>query len=208
VNRLLVATRNRGKQREFAELLVHAEFELVFPDQLGVAPSDDEGRLESHHSFRENAAAKAAWFASRSGCLTVADDSGLEVDALGGAPGVRSRRFAGLQGADEVVAAANNAELLRQLIEVPDPQRRARFRCVLAVVDPLLPSPAVCFDGVTEGRILRHAVGRHGFGYDSVFFSNELGVSFGEASSTDKHDVSHRGRAVAHWLAARRAAAV
>ena len=195
MTRLLVATRSRGKQTEFRSLLSSLPFESVFPDDIGVAESPLEDRLEIHDTFEANARAKARWFARRAGLAALADDSGLEVDALGGAPGVHSKRFAGLAGADHEVSAANIARLLRDLAGVVDAGRTARYRCVLVLVR--LDGSELVTHGAVEGRILRAPRGSNGFGYDPLFFSNELGESFGEATSAAKHSVSHRGRAVA-----------
>lgn len=177
---------------------------VVFPADLGIAPSSIEGSLEAFDTFEANARAKAHHFARTSGLLTLADDSGLEVDALRGAPGVRSRRFAGLDGGDEVTASANISALLEQLADVPDEARNARFRCVL-VLSEYLGEDA--FEdrlglGTVEGRILTEPRGTGGFGYDPVFLSAELGLTFAEVSSTSKAAVSHRARAVTALSAA------
>lgn len=193
MTRLLVATRSRGKQKEFRALLAPLGVEVVFPDEIGLAESTEEDDLESFDTFEENAFAKAAWFATRSGLPTLADDSGLEVDALGGAPGVHSKRFAGFAGPEHEVTAANNAELLRRLEGVPEEKRTARYRCVLVLL--LADGRKIVAEGTTEGRILDAPRGDGGFGYDPLFFSTELGMAFGEASPDAKHAVSHRGRA-------------
>ena len=200
---LLVATRSRGKQVEFRRLLAPLHREIVFPDDVGLAESPEEDTLESALTFEENAHAKARWFAGLSGLDTLADDSGLEVDALGGAPGVHSKRFAGRDGPDHEVTAANNAELLRRLVRVADGDRTARYRCVLVLVPspakqgegPLTERPDLVVEGTASGRILTAAQGRGGFGYDPLFWSDDLGMSFGEASAEAKGRVSHRGRA-------------
>jgi XTP/dITP diphosphohydrolase len=194
VIRLLVATRNRGKQAEFRALLAPVGVEIVFPDDLGIPELSVELQLERFETFEANARAKAHWFADQSGLPSLADDSGLEVDALGGAPGVRSRRFAGIDGPDAAVTAANNAKLLASLVGIADDARTARFRCALVLARP--DGPDLVASGVVHGRILRVARGSNGFGYDPLFFSDELGETFGEASEAAKHAVSHRGRAV------------
>lgn len=202
MSRLLVATRSRGKQAEFRQLLAPLADEIVFPDDLGIAASPAEDRLEIHDSFEANALAKAEHFAARGGCPALADDSGLEVDALDGAPGVWSKRFAGAVGPDEAVTAANNAELLRRLAGVPPEGRTARYRCVLALAWPAAAGRApVVLSGWTTGTILTAPEGTGGFGYDPLFRSDDLGISFGRATSGAKHAVSHRGRAVAALLA-------
>lgn len=199
MTRLLVATRSRGKQAEFRQLLAALPFEIVFPDDVGLPESPEEDQLEVHDTFEANARAKATWFAARSGIATLADDSGLEVDVLGGDPGVWSKRFAGLNGSDHVVTTANNEKLLLVLENVADDQRTARYRCVLVMVRA--DGSELVAEGTTEGRILRESRGRNGFGYDPFFFSTDLGMTFGEAEATAKHTVSHRARAVAALLA-------
>lgn len=192
--RLLVATRSRGKQAEFRRLLAPLDAEVVFPDDIGLTEQADEDTLERFDTFEANARAKAAYFARQSGLPSLADDSGLEVDALGGEPGVRSKRFAGMRGPDHDVTAANNAELLRCLARVPMAERTARYRCVLAFARP--PATEVVVSGVTEGLILEAPEGSQGFGYDPLFWSADLGTAFGRASAEEKARVSHRGRAV------------
>ena len=199
-----MATRSRGKQAEFRQLLAPLGREIVFPDDIGLAETAEEATLEHALTFEENARAKARWFAAASGLDTLADDSGLEVDALHGAPGVHSKRFAGADGPDHEVGVANNAELLRRLVGVAEGDRTARYRCVLVLV----PNPAepgegthtarseLVVDGATEGRILTASRGNGGFGYDPLFWSDELQMSFGEATPEAKGRVSHRGRAV------------
>ena len=203
MSRLLVATRSRGKQAEFRALLAPLGHELVFPDDIGITPSPEEDGLERFNSFEENARAKARWFATRSGLPTLADDSGLEVDALGGEPGVRSRRFAGHDGPDHLVTAANNDMLLARLSGVPQAERTARYRCVLVWHDPVADAELMTV-GRTEGRIAEALQGSGGFGYDPLFVSDELGVTFGVASRAAKDAVSHRARAAAVMVAALR----
>lgn len=192
--RLLVATRSRGKQAEFRQLLAPLGADIVFPDDLGLDELPEEAALESHDTFEANARAKAGHFARRSGLASLADDSGLEVDALGGAPGVRSKRFVGHDGPDHEVTAANNAALLRRLANVPAAERTARYRCVLCLSRP--DGGVVVTSGTTEGLILAAAEGSGGFGYDPLFWSADLGIPFGIASPEEKGRVSHRGRAV------------
>lgn len=194
MTKLLVATRNRGKQVEFRELLAPLGRELVFPDEVGLAPTADEDLLEVHDSFIANAIAKARWFAQRSNIETIADDSGLEVDALGGAPGVLSKRFSGVAGSAEEVSRCNREELLRQLQGIPRSERTARFRCALVLF-----KPNGVFDsaeGTVEGVIAEATRGMGGFGYDPIFWCDELGATFAEVSQEAKDSVSHRGRAV------------
>lgn len=196
--RLLVATRSAGKQREVRQLLEGLGVEVVFPADVGLPTLPAEDRLELADTFEANAIAKAQYFARQSGLPTVADDSGLEVIALGGAPGVRSKRWAGASGTEREVELANNAHLLARLAGAPERRRGARYRCVLAYVTSPTAVPA-CVEGTCDGRILEQSSGTGGFGYDPLFWSHELGKSFGDASPEEKHRVSHRGRAFAKF---------
>jgi XTP/dITP diphosphohydrolase len=193
--KLLVATRSAGKQREFRRVLAPAGVEVAFPDDVGLYPKQAEDALELGESFEANARRKAEYFARLSGLPTVADDSGLEVLSLGGAPGVRSRRWAGVSGSDAEVDAANNAELMRRLAGATGARRGARYRCVLVYLAHHGAIPQV-FEGSSAGRILEEPKGQGGFGYDPYFWSDELGKTFGEASPEEKDAVSHRGRAL------------
>ncbi len=199
--KLLVATRSAGKQREIRRLLEPAGFEVVGPEDAGLWETELEATLETAETFEGNARRKAEHFARLSGLPTVADDSGLEVFSLGGAPGVRSRRFAGAAGRPDAVDAANNAELLRRLRGASEGRRRARYRCVLVILREPSALPAV-FEGVAGGRILEEPRGTGGFGYDPLFYSVELEKTFGEATPEEKDGVSHRGRAVRALAAA------
>jgi XTP/dITP diphosphohydrolase len=192
--KLLVATRSPGKQREIGELLAGLPFQVVFPADCGLERRPEEDDLESGTSYAENAVAKARHFAERSGLATVADDSGVEVDALGGAPGVRSARWAGGAGGADTADARNNALLLERLAGVPEAERGARYRCVVAYLDTPTAVPEIV-EATCEGVILPAPRGRGGFGYDPLFFSPDLQASFGEAPPAAKHRVSHRGRA-------------
>jgi len=198
--KLLVATRNDGKAREIRELFSGLPFQLVFPQEQFLERLPEEGDLEQGMSFAENAVAKARYFAKRSGLPAVAEDSGLEVDALEGAPGVHSARYAHLYGkagrgtGEGELDAANNALLLERLAGVPDERRTARYRCVAAFVETPTAAPQLV-EATTEGRVLTEPRGAGGFGYDPLFFSTDLGMSFAEAPPAAKHRVSHRGRA-------------
>ncbi|MCB9898973.1 MAG: RdgB/HAM1 family non-canonical purine NTP pyrophosphatase [Planctomycetes bacterium] len=190
MKRLLVATTNAGKVAELTEMLGPLGVELcgldAFPD---VVAAEEAGA-----TFAENAEQKARHYARATGLPTLADDSGLEVDALDGAPGVRSARFAG----DEAGDAANNALLLERLAGVTD--RRARFRCVVSLVEG--DGPALSAGGTCEGRILEEPRGDGGFGYDPLFVPDAGdGRTFAELSRADKRGLSHRGRALAALLA-------
>ncbi|MCL4396007.1 MAG: XTP/dITP diphosphatase [Chloroflexi bacterium] len=184
--RLLIATHNRGKVAEYQELLAGLPFELVSLDQVGIADEVEE----NGSTFAENARAKAVEYARRSGMPALADDSGLEVDALGGEPGVRSNRYAGPNKSD----ADRNAFLLDKLREVPRARRTARFRCVIAIAAP---GRAVHeSEGTCEGVIEFAPRGSNGFGYDPIFYFPELDATMAELPAEVKNRVSHRGRAV------------
>lgn len=191
---LLVATRSVGKEREIRRLLADSGLSLRFPDDAGVPWRGNEETLETGSTFEANALRKAEYFARKTGLPTVADDSGLEVIALGGAPGIRSKRFSGVEGPEEEVDRANNAELLRRLAGAPEAKRRARYLCVLVYFGRPDAVPQA-FRGICNGRILEAARGTSGFGYDPVFLSDDLGKSFGEATPEEKDGVSHRGQA-------------
>lgn len=199
--RLLFASRSSGKQREVKRVLEPAGHEVVFPDDVGIWESEAEEGLELAESFEANARAKAEYFTRKCGLPTLADDSGLEVLNLGGAPGVRSKRWAGATGTPAEVDAANNAELLRRLQGAPQHKRSARYRCVMVFLTTPTAVPVVV-SGETAGRILEQAEGSHGFGYDPFFWSAELGKSFGMASAEEKDGVSHRGKALAKLVEA------
>ncbi len=199
--RLLFASRSAGKQREVKRVLEAAGHEVVFPDDVGVWESEAEEGLELAESFEANARAKAEYFIRKCGVPTLADDSGLEVLNLGGAPGVRSKRWSGAKGTAAEVDAANNAELLRRLFGAPAPKRSARYRCVMVFLSTLSAVPIIV-SGETAGRILEEPEGANGFGYDPLFWSADLGKSFGVASGEEKDRVSHRGRALAKLVEA------
>lgn len=192
---VLAATRSAGKQQEIRRILKATGLEVVFPDEIGLIQLPAEAALETAESFEINARRKAEFFARVSSLPTFADDSGLEVFALGGAPGVRSRRWAGVTGTTEEVDAANNAELIRRLAGAPASKRLARYRCVLVFLGTASAVPTIC-QGDCSGTILDAARGSGGFGYDPYFFSEELGKTFGEATAEEKDRVSHRGRAL------------
>ncbi len=203
--KLLAATRSTGKEPEIRRLLEPAGIDLVFPGEIGLWESPAEDALELGESFEANARRKAEYFARLSSRPTLADDSGLEVFALGGAPGVRSRRWAGASGTPAQVDAANNAELLRRLRGAAEARRRARYRCVVVLLREVGAVPEV-FEGICTGRILEAPRGSGGFGYDPLFFSDELGRTFAEATPDEKDAVSHRGRALRALAGALRAA--
>ncbi|MDQ4079655.1 MAG: non-canonical purine NTP pyrophosphatase [Gemmatimonadota bacterium] len=194
----LLATRSSGKLRELTMLFAQAGIEVVTLDGAGIAESRDEDAIEVFSTFEENAVAKARYFHEKSGLATFADDSGPEVFALDGAPGVRSKRWSGradLSG--QALDDANNAELARALGPFVD--RRARYVCAAALASG---EGTIVRRGVVEGRVVDEGRGSNGFGYDPFFFSSELGVTFGEASLEEKERVSHRARAFRELLAA------
>jgi len=191
-----VGTRSAGKAREIRSLLEGLPFAVEFPADRFLDRLPEEDDLESGATYAENAVLKARYFAERARgeVATVADDSGLEVDALGGAPGVYSARWAGAGATDSSQDARNNAKLVTALRGVPEKKRTARYRCVVAFLDRVNGAPEIV-EATCEGRIVLEPQGRDGFGYDPYFFSPELGLTFGEASEPAKHRVSHRGRA-------------
>jgi non-canonical purine NTP pyrophosphatase (RdgB/HAM1 family) len=194
INELLVATGNAGKAKEFREMLGNGAGEAaVVWRSLADYPAGDEVE-ETGATFRANACLKASTYARRHKLWTLADDSGLEVDALGGSPGVLSARWAQHNGAGRG-DADNNATLLRQLEDVPDEQRTARFVCVLALSDPQARIIVTARDTV-EGRILRQPRGANGFGYDPLFLVDGTPRTSAEMSPDEKHAISHRGKAL------------
>lgn len=184
---LVLASSNKGKLAELQNLLADSGFQLISQAELGV-----EDAVEDGLSFVENALIKARHAARVTGKAAIADDSGLCVDALQGAPGIHSARFAGEHGNDQ----KNNALLLERLQQVPDDQRGAQFVCVLAMVrhadDPL---PLIC-EGRWRGSILRQPRGEQGFGYDPLFLSPQQKLSSAELDRDVKNRVSHRARAL------------
>ena len=187
--KLLFATNNLGKLRELRQMLDGAaDLQLLSPGELGLSVDVEE----TGATFASNAVLKATAAALASGLISLADDSGLEVDALGGAPGIHSARYAGTDATD----AQRVAKLLTELDSVPSHRRTARFRCAIALVDPRDPEQVEIREGTCEGVITREPRGHRGFGYDPVFYVEELGCTFAEASPDDKHRLSHRGRAM------------
>lgn len=180
---IVLATHNRGKRREWAALLEGLNLKLILPEELGI----HEGVPETGDTYAANALLKARALCRASGLPALADDSGLEVDALDGAPGVRSARFH--PGRDEVKYQA----LLRVLKGVPPHRRSARFRCVAALVLP--DGRTFSVEGVCEGQIAEEPAGEGGFGYDPVFYLPDLGKTMAELSTEEKNRVSHRARA-------------
>jgi XTP/dITP diphosphohydrolase len=189
--RILIATTNPGKLAELRRLLSGLPCELSGLEALAAAPPVP---AETGNTFAENARLKAEYYFSHTGLLSLADDSGLEVDALGGAPGIYSARYAGEAASD----AERIAKLLDELKEVPDERRTARFKCSLALVGVIEVAPEQhIFDGSCEGLIARAPRGDGGFGYDPVFVDQASGRTFAELAPAEKAARSHRGRALA-----------
>jgi len=189
---LVLATRSRGKIPELIALCAARGFASESLDSAGLAEVPDEIGIEIHDTFAENAEAKARWFAERlPGRMILADDSGLEVDALDGAPGVHSKNFSGAALLGHALDAANNARLEAALRDARN--RRARYRCVVIITDG---RDLWRGDGIVAGRIGEAPEGTGGFGYDPWFVSDELGQTFGVASLEEKSRVSHRARAL------------
>jgi XTP/dITP diphosphohydrolase len=190
---ILIATSNAGKAREFREMLGSGDGAAFRWSDLsqhpGAEPVEETGR-----TFLANACLKAAGYARQFSTWTLADDSGLEVDALGGSPGVHSARWAAMHDAGEG-DAANNALLLKQIDAVPDDRRTGRFVCVLALADPGGRIILTARDAA-EGTILRSPRGANGFGYDPLFYVGSLGKTTAELSPDEKHAISHRGKAL------------
>ena len=187
--KLLIATGNRHKFREISAILQVPHLHLVGLSEFSDAPVVEE----DGDTFESNAIKKAASLALFSGCWTMADDSGLEVQALGGAPGVWSARYAGLPSND----AANNAKLLNAMKDVDD--RRSQFRCAIALCDPTGKSRTV--SGVCPGTLLRELHGGGGFGYDPLFVPEGYEMTFAELDADIKNQISHRARALAAAVA-------
>lgn len=184
---LLLATNNPGKVREYTELLAGTGFCLVTPADKGL----EIDPAETGQTFAENAVIKAEALATASGLVTLADDSGLEVDALDGAPGVRSARYAG----DGATDADRNALLLKNLKDVGAARRTARFRCAIAIAGGGYSTRVV--EGTVEGVIASEPQGSGGFGYDPIFYLPELGRTMAESTPQEKNSLSHRARAAA-----------
>lgn len=190
--RIVLASNNAGKVREFSELLAQARVQVVPQGELGVPEAEETGL-----SFVENAILKARNAAAHSGLPAIADDSGLEVDALDGAPGIYSARYAGAGASD----ADNLARLLAAMDGVEEGRRGARFQCLMVYVRHAKdPTPVIC-QGTWEGVILRRPTGANGFGYDPVFLVPTHGRSAAELDSQTKNALSHRGQALRRLLA-------
>ncbi len=184
---IVLATRNEGKIREFRRILADFPIEIKSLEDFGPIPDV----VEDGETFEDNAVIKARHTARILGLPAIADDSGLEVAALGGAPGIKSARYAG-EAADD---REKNLKLLNALEGIED--RKARFVCVLAIAVPR--GPALIYEGICEGAIALEMKGGNGFGYDPVFYFPPLGKTFAELSADEKNRVSHRGKALSEF---------
>ncbi|MDD1791923.1 RdgB/HAM1 family non-canonical purine NTP pyrophosphatase [Enterovibrio sp. ZSDZ42] len=195
MSKVVLATGNAGKVKEMADLLQDFGFNVLAQSEFGISDADETGT-----TFIENAIIKARHAAKETGLPAIADDSGLEVDFLNGAPGVYSARYAGEGKGDQ----ANIDKLLECMANAPDGQRGARFHCVLVYMRHANdPTPLVCH-GVFEGEITREASGSHGFGYDPVFYTKEHGCTLANLEPVIKKQISHRGQALTKLFAAMR----
>ncbi len=184
--RLVIASRNEKKKKELLQIIGDLNLEVATLNDFPGAPEVEEDGL----TFHDNAVKKAREIAQFTGCMTLADDSGLEVDALGGLPGVHSARFAGEPSDDE----RNNQKLLQMLEGIPAPERTARFRCVIAIAFP--DGRVETAEGTCEGRIGFLPKGSAGFGYDPLFIPDGFDMTFAELSPEVKNSISHRGKAL------------
>jgi len=191
MQKIVLASGNAGKLREFNQVLAGLDFQ-VLPQSLFAVGEVEETGL----TFVENAILKARHVSQVSGLPALADDSGLEVDFLQGAPGIYSARFSGAGATD----ARNNAKLLELLADVPEAKRTARFQCLLVYLrHPQDPTPLIC-QGTWEGRILEAPQGDNGFGYDPLFWVPQCGLSSAQLAPEQKNRLSHRGQAVAEFV--------
>lgn len=188
--KIVLATGNPGKVKEMADVLAEFGFDVIAQTELGIDSPEETGL-----TFVENAILKARYAAEKSGLPAIADDSGLVVEALNGAPGLYSARYAGVDG--EQADAANRAKLLVELGSLPSAQRGAKFVSTIVLLRyPTDPSPIIA-QGECQGEILFTEKGENGFGYDSLFFSPEKGCTFAELETVEKKKISHRAKALA-----------
>lgn len=193
MDKIVLASGNKGKLKEFQTIFASKNINVLPQAQFRIEDAEETGL-----SFVENAIIKARHAAKISGLPALADDSGIEVDALHGKPGIYSARFSG-EGATD---ASNNEKLLQQMKNVPDERRTARFHCVLVLMRHAEDPMPMIFHGQWEGRILHETQGDNGFGYDPLFFAFDQNCSSAELSSDIKNQVSHRGKAVAKLIRA------
>jgi XTP/dITP diphosphohydrolase len=191
MNKIVLASGNKGKLREFAELFAPLDIEVVPQSEFNVPEAEETGL-----TFVENAIIKARNACEHTGLPAIADDSGIEVDYLLGAPGIYSSRFAGDNASDQ----DNLNALLSALTGVPDRERNARYQCLLVLMRHSKdPTPLIC-QADWQGRILHAPMGDRGFGYDPIFWVQELLCSAAELSSEQKHVISHRGKAIQKFI--------
>ena len=195
MQKVVLATGNPGKVRELADLLADFGLDIVAQTELGVESAEETGL-----TFIENAILKARHASAITGLPAIADDSGLAVDALGGAPGIYSARYAGLDASD----SQNTAKLLQALENVGDGKRTAQFHCVLVYLRHAEDPTPLVFHGSWQGEIARTMTGEGGFGYDPVFYVPALGKTAAELTKNEKRAVSHRGKALSLMLEALR----
>lgn len=186
MKKIFIASSNLGKINEFTDMLNEYGLEIITPEDLKIKVDVEE----TGSTFLENALIKGIWAAEKTGLISIADDSGLEVDALGGRPGVYSSRYGG---------PGNNYDekmkiLLDELKNIPDDMRTARFRSAIAVVFPS--GETIVEEGICEGKIAKEPKGNKGFGYDPIFYLNEYGKTFGELDGDIKNKISHRAKAL------------
>jgi len=191
MKKIVLASNNKGKVREFNQLLADLDYEVIPQAELGVEEIEETGL-----TFVENAILKARNASKITGLPAIADDSGIEVDALKGAPGIYSARFAGKNASDQ----ENLDKLLQALKDVPDEQRTARFQCLLVFMQHDLDPTPMIFQGTWEGLILHAPQGENGFGYDPVFFVPGKNCSSAQLPSEVKNRLSHRGQALQKLL--------
>lgn len=185
--KIVLATGNKGKVKEMADVLATLGFEVIAQTDLGIESPEETGL-----TFVENALLKARFASEKSGLPAIADDSGLVVNALNGAPGLYSARYAGEDGND----AKNREKLLAELANVAEEKRQAKFvSCIVFLQHPTDPSPIIA-EGECHGVIAFEEKGENGFGYDSLFFSPEQGCTFAELETVEKKKISHRARAL------------
>ena len=191
MNKIVLASSNQGKLREFKQILSAKNFELIPQSTFNFVDADETGL-----SFVENAIIKARHASELTGLPSLADDSGIEVDALQGRPGIYSARYAQVQGLSVDQDKENNKKLLLELADIPEPLRTARFQCVIVFMrHPQDPTPLIC-QGSWEGQILTEEAGVNGFGYDPLFFVPSHNCTSAELSKEIKNNLSHRGKAL------------
>ena len=186
IEKILVATRNKSKMAELVELLRPLRVTLVSLDDLSIGEEIEE----TGETFKENAILKAEGYGQLGGLITIADDSGIEVDALGGAPGIYSARY----GGEGLTDLDRNNLLLKNVEKVPEQELTARFRCVVALWIP--EDKTVTFEGKIEGMLIRVSSGNNGFGYDPIFFYEPMNKTLADIGPEEKEKISHRGFAV------------